>query len=993
MNIKTIIFGCIATGVITGGILINNSQTTEAHYTPRLSEKVLDKGSAQYIEYIRSLKANQITGDIDAEEYNKVKQEVLSISRKQNKSALGLTWTNQGPDNVGGRTRAVLVDRNNPNIVYAGSVAGGLYVSSDGAGTWRPVGEMADNLAISCITQTASGRIFFGTGSTFDEAGGQIGFTPGFIGNGVYEYKPATEQIESVLVNSGSIPNNDPGQTLSYINAIASYGDRLYIGTTVGLRLADPDAGGIYPSLISGWTNPIHSLPGSPNLYEATVMDIDVASNGSMIVCFNGRVYHSFSDADDSFTRTFITGSRISAAIAPSDPNYIHLVATTGTLKNLYLSNSFDGSNAPEFAITVNGGVPSTDPFRQNDGGPIGQGTWDQCIAVDPNNPGRCLVGGVQLFEYNSVNPTPGPGDWVKITHLSEAVGPPYYMHADKHIIIWNGNTIYMGHDGGISKSIDNGETWSTKNLGFNTTTFFTVATNSKGYILGGAQDNGNQLVSFGDFGGPSPLSALEILGGDGFESEFSNLDPGAAFATAQNGVLTRSTINDQGFGTSLLTGDIAIQSAIFRTSIGYWESVNDSLTKDSVKLYFDLSGTIINTGDTVFAGDTIYVGDTIRYYSNTNDIIIRHIVKSNIITTAPYDSIILPDYVQHKMSYASLDSNAIYLTRDAANLDASSINWHRIADQTSIPNGFSGAAYVMEFTPDGNTLFAGSNGNLYRIDNLSMANDTLLDVRYQNHVTTCTRIGNFSGRNITGLAIDPNNADNVIVTLGNYSNTNYIYRSTTATTATTTTGFTSIQGPLSAASTGYLPRMPIYDAEIDITNNNTVLIGTEWGVWASENAFTGLASAVQWNEENTNLGHVPVFQIRQQTNYGLPTTGMMYLGTHGKGFWTSSNLITSIDNLDDLNNEVNDFVSDLTIYPNPLNTVGTISFNLKENAKTVAKIYNLNGALVKTIDLGMLNKGDHNQVFNASNLSIGSYVISVESGIGRSVSKFIVTR
>ena len=101
----------------------------------------------------------------------------------------------------------------------------------------------------------------------------------------------------------------------------------------------------------------------------------------------------------------------------------------------------------------------------------------------------------------------------------------------------------------------------------------------------------------------------------------------------------------------------------------------------------------------------------------------------------------------------------------------------------------------------------------------------------------------------------------------------------------------------------------------------------------------------------------------------------------------------TEIDLGDDFNDNENKFVSDLTIYPNPLNDVGTISFNLKENAKTVAKIYNLTGSLVKSIDLGMLNKGEHKEQFNATDLSIGSYIVSIESGSERSVTKFIVTR
>ena len=97
MNIKTIIFGCIATGFVAGGFLLNKIQTTsEANYIPRTHTNQDEKSAADYINYLNSIKANQITGEIDLAEYNKVKQEVLSLSRSNNKAALGLSWANQG---------------------------------------------------------------------------------------------------------------------------------------------------------------------------------------------------------------------------------------------------------------------------------------------------------------------------------------------------------------------------------------------------------------------------------------------------------------------------------------------------------------------------------------------------------------------------------------------------------------------------------------------------------------------------------------------------------------------------------------------------------------------------------------------------------------------------------------------------------------------------------------------------------------------------------
>src|SRR5262249_50339692 len=50
-------------------------------------------------------------------------------------------WIPLGPGNVGGRTRALLIHPTNPNTMYAGSVAGGVWKSTDGGATWNPLND------------------------------------------------------------------------------------------------------------------------------------------------------------------------------------------------------------------------------------------------------------------------------------------------------------------------------------------------------------------------------------------------------------------------------------------------------------------------------------------------------------------------------------------------------------------------------------------------------------------------------------------------------------------------------------------------------------------------------------------------------------------------------------------------------------------------------------------------------------------------------------
>ena len=55
------------------------------------------------------------------------------IARLGNSRAASLTWTERGPSNIGGRTRALLVDASDGtgNKVFAGGIGGGLWVTTN----------------------------------------------------------------------------------------------------------------------------------------------------------------------------------------------------------------------------------------------------------------------------------------------------------------------------------------------------------------------------------------------------------------------------------------------------------------------------------------------------------------------------------------------------------------------------------------------------------------------------------------------------------------------------------------------------------------------------------------------------------------------------------------------------------------------------------------------------------------------------------------------
>jgi hypothetical protein len=1011
MNIKTIIVGSVAIALAIGGTLINTtSEENQALYTPRNINNGGVTGQAGYAEYLNMLKADPVTGKVDYQLVNQARNEVIARRKQNNKAALGLNWTQMGPDNVGGRTRAVMVDRFNSNVVYAGGISGGLFVSTDGSQSWNPAigqeGILGENLAVSCITQTDNGRVFFGTGSDFESATGNQyngeDSPPGFLGNGVYEYVPASGNILPVLTNT-TAPNNDTSSLFSAVNAIASSGNRLYLGTRDGMVWAD-DGGSGYPTTFAGWINPIDSS-GIPE--QRTCQDIDIASDGSMLVCFKDKVYNSNSDAVGSFSGTNILGDRISGASAPNNSNVFYLLrAKKDSILLTGPADTIIHYNLAGISITQNKGglwetiVPpgssSIDPFLETPSS-AGQGFYDQAIAVDPSDWGHILVGGVHLYEWRyATGSNPIGGSWLLAATLSNGFGP-FGVHADKHSISWpSSNEIYLGTDGGVYRSVDGGTSWQDRNLGFNVTQFVDIAISANGWMVGGSQDNGTQFFSFGLFGEPTPLGTTQISGGDGMDCAFSNFGPGIVYTTSQNGALTRSS---GGFGTTFYDGEISDLgpgiggSEPFHTVIKNWEKSYDPNSIDSVLIIFDtVTSVLLSPGNAVFAGGTINAGDTI-WYTSASGSSLMYINPTIIILNTPLDTLKLIDPIQNRFAFRT--SGGIFFTREAGSLSTIDVEWHKISPVSNVES--------MEFSPDGSSLFLGTtNGDVWRVSGFSSSTDSLLvDIRNTYTgldpdsilLTTSTLIGTGLGGVVTGLATDPNDGENMIATVGGYTIGDHVYRCINALTAVSAPGtFVAIPGTGGTS----LPKMPVYDAAIEYNDNDKVIIGTEWGVWTSDNAFSAAPTAVQWTDESGNgMTHVPVFTVEQQTlrSNQSANSGFVYLGTHGRGFYSSADLFTAVNEYDDIASNDNSFVSNLNVYPNPLNNIGMLSFNLKVNADATVNIYNLTGSIVKTIKLGMLTEGQHKEQFDASSLSVGSYIISLESGSERSVAKFIVTR
>ena len=983
MRISTIALTTLTIGSVLSAAFTYFTEAEKPVYQPRKSmafEEAVGRHDIA-IEFERLLKGDPKTGKIEAKAILASRASVRAAKARK-AEPMGLIFTGLGPDNIGGRTRALVIDKDNPNILLTGGVSGGVYLSFDGAQTWQPKLGGTSHL-ISTIAQAANGYFYIGTGPGHDNYGGAGGGSSNgsdnIFGDGLYRLKDIWSQHEHL------IDVEVDGQGWSRINQIVAHPtnpDIIFVATGGNGLQVSKDASSADPTFTQ-----VNGITG------ASIADVDISPDGNTVIATtNGRVWRS-TDGGDNFVLVLDnTGSRIECDIAPGNGNYVYISAAQGNSCLHSIQQSTDGGATWHIIAESDGsGNNATfDPFANP--GVNCQGEYDNAIAVFPNDPTRILVGGVQMWEgKQQPGSNPPAFGWTQVAitiggPLSQA-GP--YLHADKHVIrILDGNTIYVGTDGGIAKSTDGGNLWTQNNRNYRVTQFYSLAilpqASLPDIVMGGTQDNGTLAIGFsgipgtGFLGGPG--DATEIGGGDGFDCEFSRLDL-ITFASSQNGNMFRFEGATGSAGTiwdSELESICSDDCGPFYTCLEYWETTNAEATPDSIW---------------VVTPQGLQPGDTVTYSSAIGGALIQAIINS---TVPAGDSILLPDPVQTKLAFANVPSStgsAVYLTREAATLTVGVPEWSKIAGAESYPDPYIAQTFTMQYSADGNHLFIGTvNGVLYRVSNLLYAKDSLLsDVRSSSCVLTCTRIATMpAGGVITGIAADPNDIDNLIVTVGGYNNPNAVFRITNATQATSGgSDLTSIQGDL--------PTMPVFEAEIDLSNKNIVLIGTEYGVWATKNAFAGSGNSVEWTSENFGIPQIPVYEIKQQIhpigyNFATLSPGpalnykTYYVATHGGGFYKTESLV----GVEEIKGEKEKFETSLKVYPNPVKTHSFMEFKLPSRSTARVFVYNLKGQIVQEMDLGTVQAGTQKIRLETSSLSAGTYILALRAGEFYDTAKFI---
>ena len=429
-----------------------------------------------------------------------------------------LDWEERGPDNVGGRTRAILVDAADPsnNTVIAGGVNGGIWRTTNFLSTnptWEKNNDFFDNLAVSSIVQdpTDPSIIYFGTGE---------GWFNGDAAQGLGIWK-STKGGENFAPLSSTM-----NRTFRYVMDLEiDQNGALYASTADGGVQRSTDGG-------ESWIQVLGIGLGQPHDVAA---DLEIASNGDLYATF-GRIFSEGSIWKSSVNKGAFQGQRghwqeitpegsfwrMELAVAPSNPWTIYAVAEgEGSFDAEHFFQSKDGGKT-----WISKPAPTIYDQGRNPNFTRGQAWYDLIMAVHPEKEDKVYIAGVDMVRTLDGGDTwQQVSDWTANNPGNQApgLGRNQYVHADIHEIIflpnrW-GEEMIVGTDGGIFHGsglnyTDRLPIFRSRNSGYNVTQFYSVAvhpTQGSNYYLAGSQDNGTQR-----FNDPGINSTVEATGGDG---------------------------------------------------------------------------------------------------------------------------------------------------------------------------------------------------------------------------------------------------------------------------------------------------------------------------------------------------------------------------------------------------------------------------------------------------------------------------------------------
>ncbi len=423
-----------------------------------------------------------------------------------------LRWRFIGPE--GNRFSAVSGVQGDPNVYYAGAASGGIYKTADGGVHWQPVFDDQTVMSIGslAVSKSDSNIVWAGTGE------GSIRSHIS-VGQGIYKSMDAGKSWSLMgLERTGRIPRIvvDPGNP-NIVMACAlghAYGpqpERGVFRTTDG---GQTWAKTLFVDENTGCSD-IAMDPKNPRVLFAGMWQLEIHTWGRES---GGPGSGLFVSRDGGATWNKLTGhglptgpvGKVAVAIAASNPNRVYALIETG--------DGVPWKGQP---------TDSGEVFRSDDGGEnwkvvsydhmaMGRAHYYSRMAVAPDNENETYY--LTASYAKSID----GGQTLSVLSRGEAPGGD---HHDIWIDPTDANRMIVGHDQGLSITINRGRTWFRQRL-TNAQMYHVTTDNEIPYnVLGNKQDEPSYRgPSNSRLGSGIPRAMWHSVGGG--ESGWATPDP-----------------------------------------------------------------------------------------------------------------------------------------------------------------------------------------------------------------------------------------------------------------------------------------------------------------------------------------------------------------------------------------------------------------------------------------------------------------------------------
>lgn len=860
------------------------------------------------------------TGKIPAHVRERELAFAANLPKEGSISAMGritsVSWVQRGPWNVGGRTRAFGVDVSNENNLIAGSCSGGMWRSTDQGRTWAPTTPSNQYKSVSCLTQdTRPGHTniwYYGTGEAYGASASQQGSY--YLGNGIY--KSTDSGVSWHLLAA----------TTSSITALDSWGDMIWNVATDPSNITQDvvyaaSYGAIYRSTDGGtsWGSaPVLGLFGS-----SYFTDVAVSMSGVVYATLSSDggargIYRS----SDGIVFTNITPgnfpasyNRVKIGISPSDENQVYFLGNT------------PGSGTPDTNYV--GDIEWNSLWRytyiSGDGSGSG-GVWQDRSANLPTTGG--------LFDKFT---SQGSYD------LVVKVKPD-----DTNVVFIGGTNLYRSTSG--------------------------FADNRHTTFIGGYKQGATLPVVDMYLNHHPDQHELQFLPSN--PNRMFSANDGGIFYTNDNTVpsVLWSSLNN-GYLTSMFytcaidhatTNDIVIGGA---QDNGSWFTNVSSPTSPWVTP---------RGGDGSFCAIADY--SSAYYFSIQNGKVMRAKLdgSGNVDSFARIDPIGGRNYLfVNPFVLDPNNNNRMYLAGGkslwrnnnlsgipyASNWDSISTNWFRFPD-SGWTLGYQITAIAVSKNP-ANRLYIGTKEQrVFRLDSADIVTHAPRSI-----TATSGSVIFPAGSYVNCIAVDPNNADNIIAVFSNYGVNSLFYSSDGG------KSWKKIGGNLEAENRNGSGDGPScrWASIIPVKGGTVYLVGTTVGLFATTQLSD---TSTVWIQQGVNTIGASVVDM---IDYRL-TDGLIVVATHSGGIFSTH--ITQVADINKVSDPSAAAASlNLTNYPNPFTGETFVRFELKQSAQVTVQLFDQAGRLVETVASGQMHAGQQKYSIAGTGLPPGIYFCKVIAG------------